>query len=56
MVEFTWDQLMKATYYRVPAYICIKRFCREEEMDAERMEAMRDVCYAYEVRTRGARV
>lgn len=29
-----------------------KRFCREDEMTAERMEAMRDICYSYEVRTK----
>ena len=51
MVEFTWDQLMKR-HITESLRILYKRFCREEEMDAERMEAMRDVCYAYEVRTR----
>ncbi len=28
-----------------------KRFCKENEMSAERMEAMCDICYSYEVRT-----
>ena len=51
MVEFTWDQLLKR-HITESLRILYKRFCREEEMDAERMEAMRDVCYAYEVRTK----
>jgi len=51
MVEFTWDQLLKR-HITESLRILYKRFCTEEEMDAERMEAMRDVCYAYEVRTK----
>ncbi len=51
MVRFTWDQLMKRNISE-PLHILYKRFCVPEEMDAERMEALRDVCYSYEVTTK----
>lgn len=51
MVAFTWDQLMKR-HITESLRILYKRFCTEEEMDAQRMEAMRDICYSYEATTR----
>ncbi|MCP1103402.1 DUF5717 family protein [Aequitasia blattaphilus] len=51
MVKFTWNQLMKR---RVTDSLKIlyKRFCREDEMDAKRIEAMRDICFSYLVTTK----
>lgn len=51
MVEFAWDQLLKR-HIDESLKIIYKRFCSEEEMTGERLEAMRDVCYAYEVKTK----
>lgn len=51
MVEFAWDQLIKR-HINESLKIIYKRFCTEEEMTGERLEAMRDICYAYEVTTR----
>lgn len=48
MVEFAWDQLMKR-HINESLKIIYKRFCTEEEMTGERLEAMRDICYAYKV-------
>ena len=35
-----------------PLRILYKRFCTEEEMTSEHMEAMRDICHAYMVSTK----
>ncbi len=51
MVIFAWEQLMKR-HITDSLKIIYKRFCTEEEMTGERLEAMRDICYAYEVRTK----
>ena len=51
MVAFTWDQLMKR-HITEPLRILYKRFCTVEEMDEERMKAMRDICFSYEVITK----
>ncbi len=51
MVAFTWEQLEKR-HITESLRTLYKRFCREDEMTAERMEAMRDICYSYEVRTK----
>ena len=51
MVAFTWEQLLKR-HITEPLRILYKRFCQEEEMTAERMEAMRDICYSYEITTK----
>lgn len=51
MVAFTWEQLAKR-HITESLRTLYKRFCREDEMTAERMEAMRDICYSYEVRTK----
>ncbi len=51
MVVFTWDQLMKR-HITESLRILYKRFCQPEEMSAERMEAMRDICYSYMVSTK----
>lgn len=48
MVQFAWNQLMKR-HINDSLKIIYKRFCVEEEMTGERLEAMRDICYAYEV-------
>lgn len=51
MVSFTWEQLLKRhiTEHLRTLY---KWFCKEEDMDAERMEAMRDICFAYAITTK----
>lgn len=51
MVEFAWDQLVKR-HINDSLKVIYKRFCTEEEMTGERLEAMRDICYAYEVTTK----
>ncbi len=51
MVNFTWEQLMKR-HISEPLRILYKRFCTADEMDEQRMEAMRDVCYSYEITTK----
>ena len=51
MVAFTWDQLKKR-HITESLRILYKRFCREEEMTADRMEAMRDICYSYGITTK----
>ena len=51
MVIFAWEQLMKR-HITDSLKIIYKRFCTEEEMTGERLEAMRDICYAYEVKTK----
>jgi len=51
MVKFTWEQLMKRNISD-SLRVLYKRFCVQEEMDAERMDALRDVCYSYEVTTK----
>ena len=53
MVKFTWEQLMKR-HISEPLRILYRRFCTAEEMDGPRMEAMRDICYSYEVTTKVA--
>jgi len=51
MVVFTWDQLLKR-HITESLRILYKRFCQPEEMTAERMEAMRDICYSYTISTK----
>ena len=51
MVKFTWDQLEKR-HISESLRVLYKRFCTAEEMDAKRMEAMRDICYSYGVTTK----
>lgn len=51
MVAFTWEQLKKR-HITESLKILYKRFCTEEEMTPERMEAMCDICYSYEVKTK----
>ncbi len=51
MVKFAWEQLMKR-HISDSLKIIYQRFCTEEEMTGERLEAMRDICHAYEVRTK----
>lgn len=51
MVVFTWKQLMQR-HITESLRILYKRFCQPEEMTAERMEAMRDICYSYSISTR----
>ena len=51
MEAFAWEQLMKR-HITDSLKIIYKRFCTEEEMTGERLEAMRDICYAYEVKSK----
>ena len=51
IVAFTWEQLLKR-HITDSLKILYKRFCTLDEMTPERMEAMRDICYSYEVSTK----
>ncbi|MFV0364245.1 MAG: DUF5717 family protein [Suipraeoptans sp.] len=51
MVVFTKSQLIKRRITD-SLKILYKRFLREEEMDSEEIEAMRDICYSYLVSTK----
>ena len=51
MVAFTWDQLKKR-HITESLRILYKRFCTDDEMTADRMEAMRDICYSYGISTK----
>ncbi|EEG73403.1 DUF5717 family protein [[Clostridium] hylemonae] len=51
MVAFTWEQLEKR-HITESLKILYKRFLREDEMTSERMEALHDICFAYEITTR----
>lgn len=51
MKEFAWTQLLKR---HITDSLCVlyKKFCSEKEMTPEHMEAMRDVCFAYSIKTK----
>lgn len=51
MEKFTWQQLMKR-HITEPLRVLYKHFCTEDNMTPERMEAMRDICYAYAIHTK----
>ena len=51
MVSFTWEQLEKR-HITESLRILYKRFLREDEMNSERMEALHDICFAYEITTK----
>lgn len=51
MEKFTWQQLMKR-HITEHLRVLYKHFCTEENMTPERMEAMRDICYAYTIHTK----
>ena len=51
MVAFAWEQLMKR-HITESLKVIYKKFCTEEEMTGERLEAMRDICHAYLVKTK----
>ncbi len=53
MVEFTWEQLLKR-HITENLRVLYKRFCVLDEMNDERMEAMRDICFSYSVSTKVA--
>ncbi len=48
---FVWDQLLKR-HITDSLRILYKRFCVEEDMNQERLEAMLDICYAYSITTK----
>ena len=50
MEEFAWEQLLKR-HINEPLRIIYKKFCTEEKMTKERLEALNDLCHAYEVKT-----
>lgn len=50
MQEFAWEQLLKR-HINEPLRIIYKKFCTEEDMTPERLEALNDLCHAYEVKT-----
>lgn len=50
MEAFAWEQLMKR-HINESLRIIYKRFCTEQQMTPERMDAMNDICHAYEVKT-----
>src|SRR5699024_4530820 len=45
-----WDQLTKR-HINEALRIIYKRFCTEKDMTPERIDAMNDICHAYEVKT-----
>ncbi|MEG0590346.1 MAG: DUF5717 family protein, partial [Lachnospiraceae bacterium] len=49
--RFAWEQLEKR-HINDQLRIIYKQFCREEELDPERLEALYDICHAYEVKTK----
>lgn len=51
MFKFTMEQLVKR---HITEALCVlyKRFCLEDEMSEEHMEAMRDICFSYSVSTK----
>ncbi len=51
IADFVWDQLLKR-HITDSLRILYKRFCVEEEMNQERLEAMLDICYAYSITTK----
>lgn len=51
MFKFTMDQLLKR-HITESLRVLYKRFCVEDEMSAEYMEAMRDICFSYSVSTK----
>lgn len=51
MFAFTMEQLLKR-HITEPLRVLYKRFCTEDEMTPERMEAMRDICFSYSIRTK----
>ncbi len=50
MESFAWDQLTKR-HINEALRIIYKRFCTEKDMTPERIDAMNDICHAYEVKT-----
>lgn len=51
MEAFAWEQLLKR-HINEPLRIIYKKFCTEENMTEERLEALNDICHAYEVKTK----
>ena len=51
MENFAWKQLMKR-HITDSLRVIYKHFCNENDMTPERMEAMRDICYAYAITTK----
>lgn len=51
MERFAWEQLLKR-HINDNLRIIYKRFCTEAEMNAERLEAINDICHAYEIKTK----
>lgn len=51
IVRFTWEQLEKR---HINESLCVlyKRYCVEDEMTAKRVQALYDICHAYEVKTK----
>ena len=48
---FAWEQLEKR-HINNQLRIIYKRFLTEQEMNSERIQALRDICYAYEIKTK----
>ncbi len=51
MVDFVWDQLLKR-HITESLRVLYKRFCTEDQMNQERLEAMLDICYAHSISTK----
>ncbi len=51
ITDFVWDQLLKR-HITDSLRILYKRFCVEDEMNEERLEAIQDICYAYSITTK----
>ena len=51
MIAFTMEQLLKR-HITESLRILYKKYCKEDEMTPEHMEAMRDICFSYSVSTK----
>ncbi len=51
MAQFTWEQLLKR-HISESLKVLYKRFVKEDELNEERAEALRDICYSYSITTR----
>ena len=51
IVRFTWEQLEKR-HISESLKVLYKKYCVEEEMNAKRIQALYDICFSYEVKTK----
>ena len=51
IVRFTWEQLEKR-HISESLKVLYKKYCIEEDMNAKRIQALYDICFLYEVKTK----